>query len=114
MVNLSAPQLDRIFHALADATRRQMLAELARGDATVSTLGRPHEMSLVAASKHLRVLEDAGLIRSHKQGRTRTCSINRAAFESAQEILEYCQSFWQQRLDSLESFLGARKKKKNR
>jgi DNA-binding transcriptional ArsR family regulator len=114
VVKLDSPEVDRIFHALADSTRRQMLDTLIQSSATVSELARPFEMSLVAASKHVRVLEEAGLIRSTKQGRTRTCEINRAALTTASEVLSYYHRFWEQRLDGLESFLKGSAKGKKR
>ncbi len=112
MVNLGSVEADRVFHALSDATRRQMLATLAQGEATVKTLAEPHQISLVAVSKHLRVLEQAGLVRSHKLGRARTCAINPTALTLARDIIDYYQTFWEQRLDHLEAFLSTRQEEK--
>src|SRR5215471_6061925 len=75
MVELQTPQLDAVFHALGDATRRQMLHELADGERTVGQLAEPFEISLAAASKHIKALENAGLIRREVRGRTHVCRL---------------------------------------
>jgi DNA-binding transcriptional ArsR family regulator len=74
-VALNSSLLDNVFHALGDATRRQMLRELAQGERTVGQLAEPFEMSLAAASKHIKALEGAGLIRREVQGRTHICRL---------------------------------------
>lgn len=76
--------LDRVFHALADPSRRSMIERLGIGAATVSELAQPLAMSLAAVAQHLRVLEDSGLVRSHKTGRVRTCQLDRDALGAAQ------------------------------
>jgi len=80
-----APDLGRVFQALADPGRRLMVERLSRGPASVSELGRPLDMSLAAALQHVQVLEASGLVRSQKAGRTRTCTINPAALRSAED-----------------------------
>ncbi len=105
MVELHAPQLDSLFHALSDATRRQMLRTLSEGPQTVSALAGPHAMSLAAASKHIRVLESAGLIRRKVQGRTHWCQLEPGPLATAHEWLSFYDRFWTSRLDALEQLL---------
>ena len=105
MVELFAPELDTVFHALGDATRRRMLGELADGARTVSELAEPFSMSLAAASKHIKVLENAGLIRREVQGRTHLCRLEPGPLASAYEWLAFYERFWTSRLDMLERLL---------
>ena len=105
MVNSSPTQLTRVFHALADPTRRAMLARLSRGEATVTSLAAPFKTSLPAVSKHLRVLEKAGLIRRDIRGREHHCSLEPRPLRTAAEWIEYHQRFWETRLDALEELL---------
>lgn len=105
MVEQSTAPLDSIFHALGDATRRRILQELAQGERTVSQLAEPFAMSLAAASKHIRVLEAAGLIRRDIRGRTHHCRLDPAPLLTAQEWLSHYERFWTRRLDSLEALL---------
>jgi DNA-binding transcriptional ArsR family regulator len=98
--------LDRIFQALADPTRRQMLARLTGGPASVSQLAGPLQMSLPAVMQHLKVLEAAGLIRSEKQGRIRTCQIEPAAVRMGEEWLKGQRTTWEHRLDRLGDVLA--------
>lgn len=97
--------MNSVFHALGDATRRQMLRDLASGERTVSQLARPCAMSLAAASKHIRVLEGAGLIRREVRGRTHLCRLDPAPLASAHEWLGRYKRFWNSRLDLLEQLL---------
>ena len=105
MVELQAPQMNSVFHALGDATRRQMLRRLASGERTVGELARPFAMSLAAASKHIRVLEGAGLIRREVRGRTHVCRLDPEPLASAHEWLGFYERFWTSRLDLLEQLL---------
>ncbi len=105
MVELETPQLDSIFHALGDATRRGMLADLATGKRTVGQLAEPFSISLAAASKHIKALENAGLIRREVRGRTHLCSLEPGPLASAHQWLSFYESFWTQRLDVLERLL---------
>jgi DNA-binding transcriptional ArsR family regulator len=98
-------QLDAIFHALGDATRRQMLRGLADGEQTVSQLAEPFDMSLAAASKHIKALESAGLIARDIQGRTHVCRLAARPLASAHEWLRHYERFWDLRLDALEQLL---------
>ena len=105
MVELNTPQLDAVFHALGDTTRRQMLRELAQADRTVGELAAPFAISLAAASKHVKALENAGLIRREVRGRTHVCHLNPGPLASANAWLRYYEAFWTVRLDVLEELL---------
>src|SRR5579883_1427849 len=98
-------RLDRLFHALADPARRAMVERLSRGPAPVSELARPLPMSLPAAMQHLGVLEAAGLVRSEKIGRVRTCAIEPGAFARAEEWINARRVEWERRLDRLGEYL---------
>lgn len=105
MVELSAPQLDVVFHALGDATRRRMLRDLAGGERTVGQLAEPFAISLAAASKHIKALEHAGLIRREVRGRTHWCRLDPGPLATAHQWLSFYQRFWTERLDILERLL---------
>jgi DNA-binding transcriptional ArsR family regulator len=105
MVELEGPQLDPVFRAVGDATRRRMLRELASGERTVSQLAEPFAMSLAAASKHIKVLEKAGLIRREVRGRTHLCRLDPGPLASAYRWLSFYERFWTDRLDVLERLL---------
>jgi DNA-binding transcriptional ArsR family regulator len=112
MVELQ-PQLDSVFHALGDATRRHMLRELAGGERTVSQLAEPFSISLAAASKHIKSLERAGLIRREIRGRTHLCRLDPEPLASAQEWLNYYERFWTGRLDILDRLLREEQERDN-
>jgi DNA-binding transcriptional ArsR family regulator len=101
-----APDLDRVFQALADSGRRLMVERLSRGPASVSELARPLDMSLAAVLQHVQVLEACGLIRSSKLGRIRTCSINTAALRSAESWIADRRSMVERSLDRLGEYLA--------
>jgi DNA-binding transcriptional ArsR family regulator len=105
MVEQNASRLDAVFHALGDATRRQMLLHLAEDERTVGQLAEPFSMSLAAASKHIKALESAGLIRREVRGRTHICRLEPAPLSSAHQWLGFYERFWSQRLDVLEQLL---------
>lgn len=105
MVEHDSPRLNQVFHALGDSTRRQMLRELAVGERTVGELAKPFAISLAAASKHIRALESAGLIRREVRGRTHVCSLDPGPLASADEWLRQYERFWTGRLDVLEQLL---------
>ncbi len=111
MVAFSDEKLDRTFAALAHPTRRAILTRLAtRGSASVSDLAEPFDVSLMAISKHLKVMGEAGLIRREKDGRVRRCSFDPGSIEVASDWIEEHRRFWTQQLDSLAVFLeGPRK-----
>lgn len=105
MVELETSRLDTVFHALGDATRRRMLRDLAGGARTVSQLAEPFAMSLAAASKHIKALEAAGLIRREVRGRTHLCRLEPGPLASAQDWLSFYERFWTDRLDTLDRLL---------
>lgn len=105
MVELQIPQLDTIFHALGDATRRHMLRQLSDGERTVGELAEPFAISLQAASKHIKSLENAGLVRREVRGRTHFCHLEAGPLAGAHEWLSYYRRFWNDRLDVLERLL---------
>ena len=105
MVKYQFNDLDLIFSALGDATRRAILARLAEGDSRVTELARPHDMSLPAVSKHLRVLEQAGLVKKPKDGRVIRCSLDPAALKTAADWVDQYRRFWDGQLDQLARYL---------
>jgi DNA-binding transcriptional ArsR family regulator len=105
MVELQDARLDAVFHALGDLTRRRMLAQLAEGERTVGQLAEPYDMSLAAASKHVKALEAAGLIRREVQGRTHVCRLEAGPLAEADAWLRHYERFWTARLDRLEALL---------
>jgi len=106
MVNHSGAPLDSTFAALSDATRRGILARLARqGETSVSDLAAPYQMSLPAVSKHLRVLEHAGLVSRHKDGRVHRCRLRAEPMKDAAAWIEHYRQFWDAQLDSLARYL---------
>ncbi|MEE9256415.1 MAG: metalloregulator ArsR/SmtB family transcription factor [bacterium] len=98
--------LDRTFSALADPTRRAILSRLAGGESSVGELAAPFNMSLPAVSKHLRVLENAGLLRRKKDGRVHRCHLNPGAMKEASDWLGFYRRFWEAQFDSLENYLN--------
>ncbi|WP_172330616.1 helix-turn-helix transcriptional regulator [Mangrovicoccus sp. HB161399] len=107
MVESESPDLDAVFHALGDATRRQMIAMLADGAHTVGELAEPFDISLAAVSKHVKVLERAGLVRREIQWRTHVCSLAPDPLGEAHRWLDRYSRFWTGRLDALEALLRA-------
>src|SRR5881392_2327022 len=105
MVKYSSRTLNRTFAALADPTRRHILQHLARGDRCVTHLARPHAMSLPAVSKHLRVLEKAGLLRRRRHGRVHQMQLNAAPLKKAAQWVEEYRKFWEGSLDRLAAYL---------
>jgi DNA-binding transcriptional ArsR family regulator len=97
--------LDATFAALADPTRRAIVARLARGEATVTELAEPFDMSLPAISKHLRVLERAGLITRSREAQTRPCKLNPKALDEATAWIEKHKATWEGRLDRLDAYV---------
>jgi DNA-binding transcriptional ArsR family regulator len=105
MVKYSPPTLNQTFAALADPTRRRILAHLARGDRRVTDLARPHAMSLPAISKHLRVLEKAGLLRRRRYGRVHQMQLDAKPLKQAAQWVEEYRKFWEGSLDRLAEYL---------
>jgi DNA-binding transcriptional ArsR family regulator len=105
MVNLQAAELDTIFYALADPTRRRILKMVGENTRTVTELAEPFRMTLAAVSKHIKVLEKAKLVKRNKQGRIHHCSLDAAPLVKAEECIRFYQSFWNERLDALAHYL---------
>ncbi len=97
--------LDHVFHALADPTRRAVLQQLSRGDASISELAKPHKMALPSFLQHIQVLEESGLVRSKKVGRVRTCKMEPKALSKAEAWIHRQQAIWEGRLDRMEAYL---------
>lgn len=110
MLNESA-RLDLAFQALADPTRRGMLARLSRAPASVSELAAPFAMSLPAVMQHLQMLEASGLVRSEKKGRVRTCRLEPKALATAESWIAEQRALWERRIDRLEGYLEELKTK---
>ena len=104
--------LDHIFSALADPTRRAIVARLAQGDATVGELAKPFEISLPAISRHLKILEDAALISNERDGKHRRCRLEREALSGVAEWIDFQRSFWNGSFDRLEARFKQTKGKK--
>jgi DNA-binding transcriptional ArsR family regulator len=114
MVEHRADRLDHVFHALSDPTRRQMLRRLSKGEHSVGELAEPFQMSLAAASKHIKTLERAGLIRRSVDGRTHRCRLEAKPLARAHAWLEFYSSYWNTRLDALEAMFEARDKEERK
>lgn len=108
MVNYSAmqsPQLDKVFFALSDPTRRAIVGRLAEGSTTVGKLAAPFKMSAPAVSKHMKILEQSGLVIRTVKGREHHCRLSSKNLQSAEDWLKFHREFWNARLDKLESLL---------
>jgi DNA-binding transcriptional ArsR family regulator len=105
------PTLDGLFRALADPTRRALVDRLSRAPAAVSQLAAPLSISLAAVMQHLQVLEQSGLVRTEKVGRTRTCRVDAAGLSMAEKWIADRRALWERRLDRLGEVLAERKKK---
>lgn len=105
MVKYKSEPLDSVFSALADPTRRAILARLATGHSSVGELAEPFDISLPAISRHLRVLRNAGLITRHKDGRVRRCTLDAAPLQAASNWIESYRQFWEGQFDSLAEYL---------
>jgi DNA-binding transcriptional ArsR family regulator len=106
--------LDRVFAALSDPTRRAMLRRLAAGERTIGELAEPFDMSFAAAAKHVKVLEEAGMLSRRIEGRSHHCRLEAGPLAQADRWLAYYQRFWSQRLDDLESALVRHSAKRRR
>jgi len=107
MVLQQAASLDNVFHALADPTRRAMLRSLAAGQRNISELAAPFHMSFAAASKHVRVLETAGLVQRKVVGRTHVCQLETAPLAAASDWLRFYEDLWTEKFDALAALLKA-------
>jgi DNA-binding transcriptional ArsR family regulator len=105
-------RLDATFRALADPTRRGMLASLALGDKSVGELGEPFRMTFAGASKHVKVLEKAGLVERRKTGRKQICTLKAGPLAEAEKWLKQWERFWTIRLDRLQALVENQTKEK--
>lgn len=105
MVEYMDQHLDQTYAAIADPTRRAILMRLAQGEARVTDIAEPFAMSLNAVSKHVRVLERAGLVRRHVKGRDHYLALDAEPLRAASAWIDTYRQFWEERLDALESFL---------
>jgi DNA-binding transcriptional ArsR family regulator len=96
--------LDRAFSALADSTRRDILTRLGQGPATIGELAEPAGMTLTGMKKHVQVLEDAGLVRTEKVGRSRQCHLGTERLDDAMAWISFYQRLWERRLDGLDAY----------
>ena len=110
----NSPELDALFQSLADPTRRAILARLASGECSVTELAEPFEMSMPAVSKHLRVLERAGLIARGREAQWRPCRLEPAPLKEVAEWAERYRAIWEQRLDRLDTYLQQLQAKEKR
>ena len=100
------PDIDRVFHALGDPSRRAILEKLSAGPISVSRLAEPLDITLAAVVQHLQVLEESGLVQTEKAGRVRTCRIEPAGFSAAEKWIGDRRSMWERRLDRLGDLLA--------
>ncbi|MBM4404903.1 MAG: helix-turn-helix transcriptional regulator [Chloroflexi bacterium] len=111
---MPADHLDTTFAALADPTRRAILARLASGEASVTELGEPFDMTLPAISKHLKVLEQAGLITKGREAQRRPCTLNAAPLKEAADWVERYRQFWEESFDRLDDYLRILQKRRKK
>lgn len=114
MVKYYPQSLSRTFGALADPTRRRILEHLAQGDRCVTDLARPYAMSLPAVSKHLRVLEKAGLVRRRRRGRVHSLKLEAKPMQQASQWIEEYRRFWEESFDRLDEYLKQLQAKEKR
>ncbi len=101
-MTLAAEQLDQVFFALSDGTRRAILARLAEGSTTVGDLSKPFSISAPAISRHMRVLESAGLVKRSIKGREHVCTLSAETLKTAEDWLNFHRDFWESRFDALQ------------
>jgi DNA-binding transcriptional ArsR family regulator len=107
----TSQQLDQVFFALSAATRRAILARLTEGETTIGELAEPFSISAPAITKHIKILERAGLVERRVRGRQHRCTLSTDGLKTAEEWLNFHRLFWESRLDSLEQLLGQEKSK---
>jgi DNA-binding transcriptional ArsR family regulator len=112
MVNIRSSELDMIFYALSDSTRRRILEMLGKRMHTIGELADPFRMSLAAISKHIKVLEKAKLLKRTRSGRIHHCELEQASLNTAEECIQYYQKFWERHLDGLAQYLEQTPKEK--
>jgi DNA-binding transcriptional ArsR family regulator len=109
MVENRSNELDGIFHALSNSTRRHIVLELAKRDLTVNELANKYDMSVQGVSKHIQVLVRSGLVTQKRAGRIKRCSFNYETLENASELIQRYRAFWEARLESLEKYFNKKK-----
>ncbi|MBL7716307.1 MAG: winged helix-turn-helix transcriptional regulator [Bdellovibrionales bacterium] len=112
MVNILSSELDLLFYALSDPTRRQILSLIGDRSKTITELADPFKMSLAAVSKHVKILEKARLLTRTKKGRIHECMLNAAALKSAEQCIQFYTRFWEHRLELFAKNLEAETKSK--
>ena len=112
MVERYRDQLSAVFAAVADPTRRAIVERLTRGSATITELARPFPVSFNAVSKHMMVLERAGIVKREIKGRQRVCRLRPRALRQANSWLEQYRQFWEMRLDALEEYVAMKTKER--
>lgn len=110
MVNINSNQLDLLFYALSDPTRRQILRMIKEGTQTIGELADPFKMSLAAISKHIKILEKAKLLKRQKIGRIHECSFNPEALKTVEECIKFYTDFWSDSLDAFAAEIEGKKK----
>jgi DNA-binding transcriptional ArsR family regulator len=110
-LNIMTPNLDKVLAAASDATRRAILARLAQGPARVTDVAEPFAMSLAAVSKHVKVLEGAGLVRRTRQGREHVLALEAAPLREVARWASHYQQYWTERLDRLEAFFANKQRR---
>lgn len=113
-MTISARQLDLTFAALSDPTRRAILSRLASGEATVTDLAEPFDMTLPAVSKHLKVLQRAGLISQGREAQWRPCRLDAAPLKDAAAWIEHYRCYWEESFDRLDDYLRAAQSKEKK
>ena len=108
MVDCNSKNLDDVFHALSNSTRRNIVLQLTKRDLTVNELADKYDVTLQAVSKHIQVLVRSGLVTQRRAGRTRRCSFNHETLEDVSKLLQRYRAFWEVRLDSLERYITKR------
>lgn len=114
MVQYSNSRLDQTFAALSDATRRGVLVRLGRGDTSITKLAEQFQMSLTGMKKHVGILEEAGLVKTEKQGRVRTCRLGSSRLETEMAWIEKYKELWDKRFDALEIVVQEMKQKESK
>ncbi len=114
MVDNKSKELDGIFHALSNSTRRQIVLELAKKDLTVNELAEKYDMTVQGVSKHIQVLVRTGLVTQKSEGRLKHCSFNYEMLENVSELIQRYRAFWEARLEALEKYFNKKKIKEDR
>jgi predicted transcriptional regulator len=111
MVDNNAEFMDRVFYALSNTTRRNIILELTKKDLTVNEIAEKYDMTLQGVSKHIHVLVKSGLVFQTKKGRTKSCQFNYQHLSKISELLEQYRAFWERRLDALDNYFEQRRTK---